>query len=69
MYIPESDALLDETMDEGSFSGFFESFDFGEEIQGDTDKLYLNGSNRFIKSLRQVEDRQLAAALAKSACE
>ena len=65
LYIPESDVFLDETMDEGSFSGFFESFDFGEEIQGDTDKLYLNGSNRFIKSLSQVEDGRLTAALAK----
>lgn len=65
LYVPGSDTLFEETMDEGSFSGFFENFDFGEETCGETDKLYLNSSNSFIRSLGQVEDKQLTGAIAR----
>ena len=63
LYVPGSDMLFAETMDEGSFSGFFENFDFGEESQGEMDKLYLNSSNSFVRSLGQVEDEQVMGAI------
>lgn len=67
LYVPGEDTLFEETMEEGSFSGFFEAFDFGEEACGESSRLYLNGSNSFIKSLALEKnlDRELAGAIAK----
>ncbi len=65
LYIPGSDVFFEEAMDEGSFSGFFENFDFGDEAQEAADKLYLNGGNGFIRSLAQVGDERLAGAVAR----
>lgn len=65
LFVPGGDMLFAETMNEGSFSGFFENFDFGEETETETDKLYLNSANSFIKSLGQTaNDRQLISAIA-----
>lgn len=65
LYVPGGDMLFAETMDEGSFSGFFENFDFGEETEAETDKLYLNSGNSFIRSLGQVADDRLIGAIAR----
>lgn len=61
LFVPGTDEVFDEAFDGGSFSGFFENFDFGEseETQG-ANKLYLNSNNSFIKSLGQVSKEELA---------
>ncbi|MCM1044427.1 MAG: HSP90 family protein [Candidatus Gastranaerophilales bacterium] len=65
LFVPGSDMLFAEAMDEGSFSGFFENFDFGEETEAECDKLYLNSSNSLIKSLGQTgSDPSLTSAIA-----
>ncbi|MCM1217838.1 MAG: HSP90 family protein [Lachnospiraceae bacterium] len=63
LYVPGGDMPFAESMDEGSFSGFFENFDFGEEVRGATDQLYLNSGNSLVKSLGQVGEEQLAQAI------
>lgn len=58
LFVPGDDNLFDSTMDEGSFSSFFESFDFGgEETNGA--KLYLNCSNSLVKRLHTLEDPEM----------
>lgn len=66
LYVP-GDEIFGETMEEGSFSGFFEAFDFGEEAGGRTSMLYINGSNSLVRSLAgtRLADRELACAIAK----
>lgn len=62
LYIKGEDALFAETMDEGSLSGFFEGFDFGEDAKEEGgSRLYLNSTNSFIRSLSQVKEEALAA--------
>ena len=64
LFVPGQDALFEETMDEGSFSGFFEGFDFGEAEEGEGgNKLYLNCNNGFIRSLGQVQDEELVRTM------
>jgi len=67
LYIPCGDDFFEETMGEGSFSGFFEDFDFGGEVCGEKDRLYLNCSNSFVKllSLETSLNRELAGAVIK----
>jgi len=64
LYVQGEDALFAETMDDNSFSGFFEGFDFGE-AQEETGRnmLYLNSENSFVQSLGQVRDEELARSL------
>lgn len=64
LFVPGVDGVLEEAFDNGSFSGFFENFDFGEteEAQGGS-RLYLNSSNSFIKSLGQVREEGLACTM------
>ncbi len=54
-------------MGEGSFSAFFENFDFGGDTCEEKDKLYLNCSNSFVKllSLEKSLNRELAGAVVK----
>lgn len=63
LFVQGEDALFAETMDENSFSGFFEGFDFGEEEEKGRNMLYLNSENSFIQSLGQVQDEELARSL------
>lgn len=61
LFVQGEDALFSETMDDNSFSGFFEGFDFGEtEETEDRNMLYLNSENSFIQSLCQVQDAEFA---------
>lgn len=63
LYVPGEDTALTDTMDERSFSGFFEGFDFGAEEAQEGNRLYLNSGNGFIQSLGQVRDPKLAQTL------
>ncbi len=65
LYVPGEDAALADVMDGNSFSGFFEGFDFGAEEEPEGNRLYLNSSNSFIKSLGQVREPKLAQTLAQ----
>ncbi|MDE6620916.1 MAG: HSP90 family protein [Lachnospiraceae bacterium] len=61
LFVQGEDALFTETMDDNSFSGFFEGFDFGEtEEKEDRNMLYLNSENSFVQSLGQVRDEAFA---------
>lgn len=61
LYVQGEDALFQETMDDNSFSGFFEGFDFGDsEDEKSKNMLYLNSENSFVQSLGQVFDAGLA---------
>lgn len=64
LYVPGGESFLTDTMDESSFSGFFEGFDFGmEEDAPEGSRLYLNSRNSFVKSLGQVQEPLLAQTL------
>ena len=64
LYIQGEDFLLEEAMDEKSFSGFFEEFDFGAEQEEEGgSRLYLNSNNSFIRSLAQVRDEEFAKTI------
>lgn len=64
LYVPGGESFLADTMDESSFSGFFEGFDFGmEEDAPEGSRLYLNSRNSFVKSLGQVQEPLLAQTL------
>lgn len=64
LFIPGEDSLFAETMDEGSLSGFFEGFDFGEEQETEGgNRLYLNSNNSFIRSLAQVRNEEVAGTI------
>ncbi len=63
LYVPGEDTALTDVMDESSYSGFFEGFDFGAEEAQEGNRLYLNSGNGFIQSLGQVRDPKLAQTL------
>ncbi|MDE7418065.1 MAG: HSP90 family protein [Lachnospiraceae bacterium] len=63
LFVQGEDSLFAETMDDNSFSGFFEGFDFGEEEEKGGNMLYLNSENSFVQSLGQVQDEELARSL------
>ena len=63
LFVQGDDALFTETMDDNSFSGFFEGFDFGDKEEKGGNMLYLNSENSFIQSLGQVQDEELARSL------
>ncbi len=64
LFIPGEDSLFAETMDEGSLSGFFEGFDFGDELEtGGGNRLYLNGNNSFVRSLAGVHNEEGAGTI------
>ena len=61
LFVQGEDAMFSETMDDNSFSGFFEGFDFGEaEEKENRNMLYLNSENSFVQSLGQVQDEAFA---------
>lgn len=61
LFVQMEDTLFEESMDDASFSGFFEGFDFGEEEEEkDRNMLYLNSENSFVQSLGQVRDEVFA---------
>lgn len=69
LYIKGEDALFEETMDAGSFSGFFEGFDFGEDgEEAGGSRLYLNSSNSFVKSLSRIHSEEVAANIIQVIC-
>lgn len=64
LYVQGEDALFHGTMDNNSFSNFFEGFDFGDlEDDKSKDMLYLNSENSFVQSLGQVQDAPLAHSI------
>lgn len=64
LFVRGEDAFFSDTMDEGSFSDFFEGFDFGEdEEEGGSNRLYLNSNNSFVKSLGQIREPKLAQTM------
>ncbi len=64
LFIPGADVVFDDTLKEGSFSGFFENFDFGEQDEeSDGKRLYLNCDNYFVQSLRRIRDAKLACTM------
>jgi len=56
LYVPGDSGMLDSVMDEGSFSSFFEGFDFADEEDSGGAKLYLNCTNSLVKRLHTLRE-------------
>ncbi|MCI9369357.1 MAG: HSP90 family protein [Lachnospiraceae bacterium] len=56
LYVPGDSGLFDSTMDEESFSSFFEGFDFSDEEENQGAKLYLNCTNSLVKRLHVLRE-------------
>lgn len=59
IYVPGTDAFLDNTLGEGGFSDFFTGFDFQEEEQDYRAQLYLNCNSSLIKRLAAAKDMEM----------
>lgn len=63
LFIQGDDSFLSEAMSQGSFSSFFEGFDFDIDDETEKSQLYLNSNNSFIRSLGQIKNPDFIATI------